>query len=69
LNSQHELSNVAEHIISKLKEGGAAGGHPLLSAAAGNGHGGVSADAYDEALCRQPRPAKGHQAYTRLLMS
>ena len=31
--------NVAERIIGKLKEGGAAGGHSLLSAAAGNGHG------------------------------
>ena len=33
------VCNVAERIIGKLKEGGAAGGAPLLGAAVGNGHG------------------------------
>ena len=33
------VCNVAERIIGKLKEGGAAGGPHLLSAAVGNGHG------------------------------
>ena len=33
------VCNVAERIIGKLKEGGAAGGPPLLGAAVGNGHG------------------------------
>jgi DNA topoisomerase-3 len=33
------VCHVAERIIGKLKEGGAAGGLPLLGAAAGNGHG------------------------------
>jgi DNA topoisomerase III len=33
------VCSVAERIIGKLKEGGAAGGHPLLGAAVGNGHG------------------------------
>jgi DNA topoisomerase-3 len=33
------VCNVAERIIGKLKEGGAAGGPPLLAAAIGNGHG------------------------------
>ena len=33
------VCNVAERIISKLKEGGAAGGPALLGAAVGNGHG------------------------------
>src|ERR1700720_4700325 len=33
------VCNVAERIIGKLKEGGAAGGLPLLGAAIGNGHG------------------------------
>ena len=33
------VCNVAERIIGKLKEGGAAGGPPLLGAAAGDGHG------------------------------
>jgi hypothetical protein len=31
------VCNVAEHIIGKLKEGGAAGGPPLLGATVGNG--------------------------------
>ena len=33
------VCNVAERIIGKLKEGGAAGGPPLLGATVGNGHG------------------------------
>src|SRR6202044_631966 len=33
------VCNVTERIIGKLKEGGAAGGPPLLSVAIGNGHG------------------------------
>ena len=33
------VCNVAERIIGKLKEGGTAGGAPLLGAAVGNGHG------------------------------
>src|ERR1700737_1520150 len=33
------VCDVAERIIGKLKEGGAAGGLPLLGAAVGNGHG------------------------------
>jgi DNA topoisomerase-3 len=33
------VCHVAERIIGKLKEGGAAGGPPLLGAAVGNGHG------------------------------
>ena len=33
------VCSVAERIIGKLKEGGAAGGPPLLGAAIGNGHG------------------------------
>jgi len=33
------VCNVAERIIGKLKEGGTAGGPPLLGAAVGNGHG------------------------------
>jgi DNA topoisomerase-3 len=33
------VCSVAERIIGKLKEGGAAGGPPLLGAAVGNGHG------------------------------
>ena len=33
------VCDVAEQIIGKLKEGGAAGGLPLLGAAVGNGHG------------------------------
>ena len=56
------VCNVAERIIGKLKEGGTAGGAPLLGAAVVNGPGDVSADAGDEALCRQSRPAAGHQA-------
>ena len=33
------VCNVAERIIGKLKEGGTAGGPPLLGATVGNGHG------------------------------
>ena len=33
------VCNVAERIIGKLKQGGTAGGRPLLGAAVGNGHG------------------------------
>ena len=60
------VCNVAERIIGKLKDGAAAGGLPSLGSAAGNGCRSLSADACDEALCRQPGPAKGHQATARL---
>ena len=56
------VCNVAERIIGKLKEGGTAGGPPLLGASDRQRPRGVSADACDEALCQQPRPAEGHQA-------
>jgi DNA topoisomerase-3 len=59
------VCSVAERIIGKLKEGGAAGGPPLLGAEVGRPRS-VSADACDEALCRQRRPAEGHQASARL---
>jgi hypothetical protein len=54
------VCDVAQRIICKLKEG--AGGPSLPGTSVGN-----SARAYpptpaNEALCRQPRPAKGHQA-------
>ena len=60
------VCDVAERIIGKLKEGAATGGPPLLGAAVGNGAASISTDACDEALCRQPRPAKGHQTAARL---
>ena len=60
------VCNVAERIIGKLKEGGTAGGAPLLGAAVGNGHGAFPPTPADEALCRQPRPAEGRQASARL---
>ena len=55
------VCDVAQRIIGKLKDGAAAGGLPSFAPAAGNGAA-TSADACDEALCRQPRPAEGHQA-------
>ena len=53
------VCNVAERIIGKLKEGGTAGGPPLLGAAAGNG---AAAYPPTPAVKRQSRPAEGHQA-------
>ena len=60
------VCNVAERIIGKLKEGATAGGSPLLGTAIGNAAAALSPDARDEALCRQPRPAEGHQASARV---
>ena len=47
------VCDVAERIIGKLKESATAGGTPLLGSRTGPD---VSADACDEALCRQPYP-------------
>ena len=56
------VCSVAERIIGKLKEGAAAGGPPLAWSGGRQRPRNVSANACDEALCRQPRPAEGHQA-------
>ena len=53
------VCDVAERIIGKLKEGAAAGGSPLLGDRSRQRRGSVSADACDEALCRQPCRQKG----------
>ena len=59
------VCNVAERIIGKLKEGGAAAALPCWAPRSATATG-VSPDACDEALCRQPCPAEGHQASTGL---
>ena len=60
------VCSVAERIIGKLKEGCAAGGASLAWGGGRRLPRDVSADACDEALCRQPRRAEGYQASTRL---
>ena len=60
------VCDVAERIIGKLKDGAAAGGPPLAWCRSRQRRRSVSANARDEALCRQPRPAEGHQASARL---
>jgi hypothetical protein len=61
------VCDVAQRIIGKLKAGAGAGGPPLLGAADSNGAGGYPPTPAIEALCRQPRPAEGHQASSGLL--
>ena len=60
------VCDVAQRIIGKLKEGAAAGGPPLLGAAVWQRRWRTPTNACDETLCRQHRPAEGHQASARL---
>ena len=61
------VCNVAERIIGKLKEGGAAGGPPLLGATVGNGHGAFpptpAMKRFAESLVRQKgiKPPPGYK--------
>ena len=52
------VCDVAQRIIGKLKDGAAAGGVHRLVRAAGDGAKVISANACDEAFCRQPRTAE-----------
>jgi hypothetical protein len=50
------VCNVAERIIGKLKEGGTAGGPPLLGAVVGNG------PKWQDLNLRPPSPERGDRA-------
>ena len=60
------VCDVAQRIIGKLKDGAAVGGTSLAWCCSRQRRRSVSTNACDEALCRQPRPAEGHQASARL---
>ena len=62
------VCNVAERIIGKLKEGGNAGGPPLLGAGAGNGHGTFPPTPANKRFAAQPRRGRqGHPSLRRAI--
>src|SRR5215471_2128414 len=60
------VCDVAQRIISKLKEGAVGGRASLTRRCSRQWRWRVSSNVGHEALCRQPRPAEGHQATSRL---